>query len=39
MSNILNIPFKENKKLKAILDFIDGNAKLQLCGSVQIFKP
>lgn len=29
MSNILSIPFKENEKLKAILDFVDADAELQ----------
>lgn len=29
MSNILSIPFKENEKLKAVLDFVDGDVELQ----------
>ncbi|NIN68995.1 MAG: phosphohydrolase, partial [Anaerolineae bacterium] len=29
MSNILSIPFKENEKLKAVLDFVDEDAELQ----------
>ena len=29
MSNILSIPAKENEKLKAVLDFVDGDIGLQ----------
>jgi metal-dependent HD superfamily phosphatase/phosphodiesterase len=29
MSNILSIPYKENMKLKTILDFVDGDVELQ----------
>jgi hypothetical protein len=38
MSNILSIPFKENEKLKAVLDFVDGDIELQTlwkCANVQ----
>ncbi|MBS7619459.1 HD domain-containing protein [Candidatus Bathyarchaeota archaeon] len=38
MSNILSIPFKENKKLKTILDFVDGSIELQTlwkCANIQ----
>jgi len=38
MSNILSIPIKENKKLKAILDFVDGSIELQTlwkCANIQ----
>jgi len=38
MSNILSIPYKENDKLKAVLDFVDGDIELQTlwrCANVQ----
>lgn len=38
MSNILSIPFKENEKLKSVLNFVDGDVELQTlwkCSNVQ----